>query len=119
MCKGNSEILNYIKPDLKLAFNDLPSTATATEGTFESNNPEDAPIENNLTNYIRGLSQRIPSGKHSVILNSNGQRYVSFDWINYTIVYILRRTTTKAFVDQDSNRIPVDDIYEPLYYFDI
>lgn len=119
MCKGNSEILNYIKPDLKLAFNDLPSTATAAEGTFESNNSEDVPIENNLTNYIRGLSQRIPSGKHSVILNSNGQRYVSFDWINYTIVYILRRTTTKAFVNQDSNRIPVDDIYEPLYYFDI
>jgi len=24
MCKGNSEILNYVKPDLKLAFNNIP-----------------------------------------------------------------------------------------------
>ncbi|HRT03287.1 MAG TPA: hypothetical protein P5513_05055 [Candidatus Diapherotrites archaeon] len=72
-----------------------------------------------MTNYIRSLSQKTLRGKHSIVLNSNGQRYVTFDWINYAIIYLLRRTTVNAFVDKDSNRIPVDDIYKPLYYFEI
>lgn len=121
MCKGNSEILNYVKPDLKLAFNNIPRVSVKKQGstTGGQNNSDKKSTENNLTNYIRSLSQKTLRGKHSIVLNSNGQRYVTFDWINYAIIYLLRRTTVNAFVDKDSNRIPVDDIYKPLYYFEI
>lgn len=80
--------------------------------------PQKTP-DNNLTTYIRGLSQKINVGKHSIVLNTNGERYVSFDWVNCVIIQLLRQTILTTFTDKNSKPLPVSNGYEPLYFFDI
>ncbi len=93
---------------------DMSSTVTP-----DSNAPVPQKLpDNSLSNYIRALSQRVNVGDHSIVLNTNGQRYVTFDWINYAIVYLLRKITISPTVSQ-SGQGKIPELFEPVYYFDI
>ena len=92
---------------------------TGLKQSYDSNISSPTPLpENTLINYIRGLSQRVNSGKHSIVLNTDGQRYVTFDWINYVIIYLLRKITISP-TSSESGEANIPELFEPIYFFDL